>query len=71
MDFPDFFLNFLHIKMPSVLWHCWLVVGYSSWLLKTWVMKCLQLLFVWNEVQIMICIWYSWCYCHSDRLLLH
>jgi len=41
--------------MPSVLWHCWLSGRVLVWLC------------VWVKVQ--ICIWPSWCHCHSLSLV--
>ena len=56
----DFSLHSVCIDLPSVLWHCWLVVRKSIWTVKTWVMR----LSLCSKVQV-ICIWSSWCRCHS------
>ena len=72
------------LAMPSVLWHCWLQICTSLQtnnhastpplsFLQEGHPACKKLsggvlawLFVWSEVQ--ICIWPSWCHCHSLSL---
>ena len=49
--------------LPSVLWHCWLVVRKSIWPVKKFSDDVLVWLSLWSEVQI-VCIWSSWCHCH-------
>ena len=46
--------------LPSVLWCCWLGGRKGIRPVKNWVLTWLS---VWSEVQ--ICIWPSWCHCHS------
>ena len=47
---------------PSVLWRCWLGGRKGIRPVKNWVVV-LAWLFVWSQEQ--ICIWPSWCHCHS------
>jgi len=49
--------------VPSVLWHCWLSSRNGIRPVKYWVVWCWHGYSVWGEVQ--ICIWPSWCQCHS------
>jgi len=51
--------------MPSVLWRCWLGGRKGIWPVKNWVVGC-WCGCVWVKVQ--ICIWHSWCHCHSLSL---
>jgi len=51
--------------LPSVLWHCWLGSRTGIQPVKNWVVGCWRG-YVWVNVQ--ICIWPSWCYCHSMSL---
>jgi len=44
-------------------WHCWLGGRKGIQPVKNWVAGCLS---VWGNVQ--ICIWPSWCHCHSLSL---
>ena len=52
--------------MPSVLWHCWLGGRKGIRPVKKLSFEVLAWLFVWSDVQ--ICIWPSWCHCHSLSL---
>jgi len=54
--------------MPSVLWCCFLGGRKGIWSVKNWVVGCWRgyVLCVWVKVQ--ICIWPSWCHCHSLTL---
>jgi len=52
--------------LPSVLWHCWLGGRKCIRPVKNWVDGMLKWLCVWVKVQ--ICIWPSWCHCHSLSL---
>ena len=65
------FVNYcLHsvLWMPnSVLWHCWLGVREDIRPIKL-SDEVLAWLSVWSKVQ-MICIWSSWCHCHSSSLV--
>jgi len=47
------------------LWHCWLGGRKDIRPVKNWVVGCLACC-VWIKVQ--ICIWPSWCRCHSLSL---
>ena len=47
-----------HVRVPSVLWYCWLGIRKSIRPVKIWV---LVWLFVRSEVQF-VCIWSSWCH---------
>ena len=51
---------------PSVLWRCWLGSRKGIRPLKKLSGGVLAWLSVWSEVQ--ICIWPSWCHCHSLSL---
>ena len=51
---------------PSVLWCCWLGGRKGIWPVKNLSVGVLAWLSVWGEVQ--ICIWFSWCHCHSLSL---
>ena len=51
--------------LPSVLWRCWLGGRKGIRPVKNWVVGCWHGC-VWSEVQ--ICIWPSWCHCHSLSL---
>ena len=50
--------------LSSVLWHHWLSVRKSIRPVKYMSGEVLAWLRVWREVQ-MICVWSSWCHCHS------
>ena len=50
-------------SLPSVLWYCWLGSRKGIQPVKTWVPVWLS---IWGQVQ--ICIWPSWCRCHSLSL---
>jgi len=52
--------------MPSVLWRCWLGGRKGIQPVKKLSRGVLVWLFVWSDVQ--ICIWPSWCHCHSLSL---
>jgi len=52
--------------LPSVLWHCWLGGRKSIRSVKKLSGEVLAWLSVWSEMQ--ICIWPSWCHCHSLSL---
>jgi len=52
--------------MHSVLWHCWLGGRKGKRPVNNWVVGVLTRLFVCSDVQ--ICIWFSWCHCHSLSL---
>jgi len=52
--------------MPSLLWCCWLGSGKGIWPVKKLSGGVLAWLSVWSEVQ--ICIWPTWCHCHSLTL---
>ena len=52
--------------MPSVLWRCWLGGRKGIRPVKKLSGGVLAWLSVWSEVQ--ICIWPSWCHCHSLSL---
>ena len=54
------------VLVPSVPWHCWLGGRKGIRPVKNWVVGVLVWLFVWSDVQ--ICIWPSWCHCHSLSL---
>ena len=65
----------MHLQLPSVLWHGWLGSRKSVRPVKTewWGAGVV----IWSEVQ-QNCIWPSWCHCHSltlasvkPRLVLH
>jgi len=56
-------LYYQYIDVPSVLWRCWLG-GWKS--CKKLCGGMLAWLCVWVKVQ--ICIWPSWCHCHSLSL---
>ena len=51
--------------MPSVLRRCWLGGRKGIRSVKNWVVG-LAWVYVWSDVQ--ICIWPSWCHCHSPSL---
>jgi len=53
------------VHRPSVLWHCWFGGRKGIRPVKNWVVGCYRGC-VWGEVQ--ICIWPSWCHCHSLSL---
>ena len=53
-------------KGASVLWHCWLGGRKGIRPVKKQSGGVLVWLSVWSEVQ--ICIWPSWCHCHSSSL---
>ena len=55
--------------MPSALWHCWLGGRKGIRRVKKLSGELLAWLSAWSEVQI-VCIWPSWCHCHSLSLLL-
>jgi len=57
---------FSAFDVPSMLWCCWLGSSKSIWRLKKLSDGVLAWLSVWGEVQ--ICIWPSWCHCHSLSL---
>ena len=54
-DVDDFVLFCYFTILPSVLWHCWLVVRKSTCPVKN----------LSDEVLVrLICVWSSWCHCH-------
>ena len=53
-------------RLPSVLWCCWLGGRKGIRPVKKLSGGVLAWLFVWSDVQ--ICIWPSWCHCHSLSL---
>ena len=59
------YLSFLCLCC-SVLWHCWLGGRKGISPVKKLSGEVLAWLSVWSEVQ--ICIWPSWCHCHSLTL---
>ena len=52
--------------MPSLLWYCWFGGRKDIRPVKNLSGGVLAWLFVWSGVQ--ICIWPSWCHCHSLSL---
>jgi len=57
-------VTFLPKPMPSVLWRCWLGSRKGIWPVKKlsgWVLA-------WLSQARCICIWSSWCHCHSLSL---
>jgi len=67
--FVLFFCCFVIIHLfiiPSVLWHCWLGGRKGIRPVKKLSGGVLAWLSVWSDVQ--ICIWPSWCHCHSLSL---
>ena len=55
------------LPIPSVLWHCcWLGDRKGIRPVKKLSGGVLAWLFVWSDVQ--ICVWPSWCHCHSLSL---
>jgi len=61
----DFSLTF-YIPLASVLWRCWLGLGWQEGYpaCRKLSGEVLAWLSVWSEVQ-MICVWSSWCHCHN------
>ena len=56
----------LLVKVPSVLWHCWLGGRKGIRPVKKLSGGVLAWLSAWSEVQ--TCMWPSWCHCHSLSL---
>ena len=56
----------MFLWLPSVLWRCWLGGRKGVQPVKKLSSEVLAWLSVWSEVQ--ICIWPSWCHCHSLSL---
>ena len=54
------------VKVPSVLWRCWLGGRKGIWPVKKLSGGVLAWLSAWSEVQTCICP--SWCHCHSLSL---
>jgi len=52
-------------NLTTLLWHCWLGGGKGIRPVKNRVVGCWRGC-VWVKVQ--ICIWVSWCHCHSLSL---
>jgi len=47
-------------------WRCLLGGRKGIWPVKSWLVGCWAWLSIWSEVQ--VCIWSSWCHCHSLSL---
>ena len=58
-------LIFVHNEAFSAIWRCWLGGRKGIRPVKNWVVGCWRGC-VWVKVQ--ICIWPSWCHCHSLSL---
>jgi len=54
------------VLVPSVFWRCWFGGRKGIWPVKKVSGRMLAWLCVWVKVQ--ICIWPSWCHCHSLSL---
>ena len=61
-----FTIDLLILKLPSVLWRCWLGGRKGIRPVENGVVGLLVCLSVWSEMQ--TCIWPSWCHCHSLSL---
>ena len=61
-----FIVHSIQVLLPSVLWRCWLGGRKGIRPVKKLSGGVLAWLSVWSEVQ--ICIWPSWCHCHSLSL---
>jgi len=67
LNITSIIITMTSYPLPSVLWCCWLGGRKGIQPVKTlWCGGVLAWLSVWVEVQ--ICIWPSWCYCHSLSL---
>jgi len=62
-SFNFYYQVLCELCLHSVLWHCWLHVRKNMQPVKL-SHKVLAWLSVWSKVH-MICIWSSWCHCHT------